>query len=33
MLVRVRNGYEKFLEIVVIALMAALAIEVTIGVV
>ena len=33
MLVRVRNGYEKFLETVVIVLMAALAVEVTAGVI
>ena len=33
MLARVRNGYEKFLETVVIVLMAALAVEVTVGVV
>ncbi len=33
MLARVRNGYEKFLEAIVIVLMAALAIEVTVGVV
>ena len=33
MLARVRNGYEKFLEAVVIVLMTALAVEVTVGVV
>lgn len=33
MLARVRNGYEKLLEVVVIVLMAALAIEVTVGVI
>lgn len=33
MLARVRNGYEKLLETIVIVLMAALAIEVTVGVV
>lgn len=33
MLARVRSAYEKFLEVVVIVLMAALAIEVTVGVV
>ena len=33
MLARVRSGYEKFLESVVIVLMAALAIEVTVGVI
>ena len=33
MLARVRNGYEKFLETVVIVLMTALAAEVTVGVV
>ena len=33
MLARVRNGYEKFLEAVVILLMATLAIEVTVGVI
>ena len=33
MLARVRNGYEKFLEAVVILLMAALALEVTVGVI
>ena len=32
-LARVRSGYEKFLEVVVIVLMAALAIEVTVGVI
>jgi TRAP-type C4-dicarboxylate transport system permease small subunit len=33
MIARVRNGYEKFLEAVVILLMAVLAIEVTVGVI
>ena len=33
MLARVRSGYEKFLEAVVIVLMAVLAIEVTVGVI
>ena len=33
MLARVRNGYEKFLETVVIVLMAVLAVEVTAGVI
>ena len=33
MLARVRSGYEKFLEAVVIVLMAALALEVTVGVI
>jgi len=33
MLARVRHGYEKFLEAVVILLMAALAVEVTVGVI
>jgi TRAP-type C4-dicarboxylate transport system permease small subunit len=32
MIARIRNGYEKLLEIIVIVLMAALAIEVTVGV-
>ena len=32
MLARIRNGYEKLLEVIVIVLMAALAIEVTVGV-
>src|SRR5258706_6547047 len=33
MLARVRNGYEKFLEAVVIVLMATLALEVIVGVI